>query len=87
MPDKALRANSSDTPPGCKRLASDRGWPEDYIWRKALPDVFKKLKGTEAPDYFFQAQNVADVQKAINFARDHNVRLSVIGTGHDFIGR
>lgn len=86
-PDKVLTPNSVDTPAGCKKLASDRGWPADQVWRSALPGVFKKLRGTEASDWFFQAKNAADVAKAFAFAREHNVRLTVISTGHDFIGR
>jgi hypothetical protein len=30
---------------------------------------------------------VADVQKTFAFVREHNVRLTVISTGHDFLGR
>jgi hypothetical protein len=86
-PDKVLRANSSETPEGCKKLASDKGWPADNVWRAALPGAFKKLKGTEAPDWMFQASSISDVQKAIKFAKEHNVRLTVISTGHDFLGR
>jgi hypothetical protein len=86
-PDKVLTPNSTDTPPGCKKLPSDRGWPADQVWRSALPGVFKKLRGTEAPDWLFQAKSVADVQRAFSFAREHNVRLTVISTGHDFLGR
>jgi hypothetical protein len=86
-PDKVLTPNSTDTPPGCKKLPSDRGWPSDQVWRSAFPRVFKKLRGTEAPDWFFQAKTVADVQRAFSFVREHNVRLTVISTGHDFLGR
>jgi hypothetical protein len=86
-PDKVLTPNSTDTPAGCKRLASDRGWPTDQVWRSSLSGVFKKLRGTEASDWFFQAKTVADVQKAFAFVREHNVRLTVISSGHDFIGR
>jgi hypothetical protein len=86
-PDKVLNPNSTDTPAGCKKLASDRGWPTDQVWRSALPGAFKKLRGTEASDWFFQAKTVADVQKAFAFVREHNIRLTIISTGHDFIGR
>jgi hypothetical protein len=86
-PDKALTPNSSTAPPGCKLLASDKGWPADDVWKKAFPEAFKKMKGTEGPDWWLQAKSVEDVQKAVNFARDNNVRLSVISTGHDFHGR
>lgn len=86
-PDKALTPNSSEAPPGCKLLLSDKGWPEDSVWRSTFPGIFRKLKGTEAPDYMVQAKSVADVQKVVNFAREHNVRLTIITTGHDFGGR
>jgi hypothetical protein len=86
-PDRALTPNSSNAPPGCKLLASDKQWPADDVWKKAFPGVFKKLKGTEAPDWMVQAKSVEDVQKAVNFAREHNVRLTIISTGHDFGGR
>ena len=86
-PDKALTPGSSEAPPGCKLLASDKGWPTDDVWKKAFPGVFKKLKGTEGPDWMVQAKSVEDVQKAVNFARDNNVRLTIISTGHDFHGR
>jgi hypothetical protein len=86
-PDKALTPNSSEAPSGCKLLLSDKGWPADDVWKTAFPGVFKKLKGTEGPDFMVQAKTVEDVQKAVNFAREHNVRLSIITTGHDFHGR
>jgi hypothetical protein len=87
FPDKALKPNSSDAPAGCRLLLSDRGWPTDDIWKAEFPGIFKKLRGTVGPDWMFQAQSVADVQKAVNFAREKNVRLTVISTGHDFGGR
>lgn len=86
-PDRALHANSSSTPEGCKKLASDKGWPADSEWKSAFPGVYKKLRGTQGPDWMVQAKSVADVQKAVNFARENNVRLTVISTGHDFGGR
>src|ERR1700712_6011699 len=87
FPDKALRPNSTVAPAGCKYLLSDKGWPTDGVWKAAFPGVFKKLKGTVGPDWMVQAKSVADVQNAVNFAREHNVRLSIISTGHDFHGR
>lgn len=82
FPDKALTANSSIAPAGCKYLASDKGWPADHVWKTNFPGVFKKLKGSVGPDWMVQAKNVADVQKVVNFAREHNVRLTIITTGH-----
>lgn len=87
FPDKALYANSSEAPPGCRLLLSDKGWPADSVWKTTFPGIFKKLRGTVGPDWMMQAKNIADVQKAVNFARERNVRLTVITTGHDFHGR
>jgi hypothetical protein len=87
FPDKALKANTSEAPAGCRYLPSDKGWPSDDMWKANFPGVFKKLRGTVGPDWMVQAQSVADVQKAVNFAREHNVRLTVITTGHDFHAR
>jgi hypothetical protein len=86
-PDKILTPNSTDPGAGCKLLASDKGFPEKDVWLKALPGVIPKTPGTFGPDYTVKALNVADVQKAVNFARDHNVRLSILNSGHDFMGR
>jgi hypothetical protein len=33
------------------------------------------------------AHGVTDVQKGVNFARDHRLRLRIKASGHDFIGR
>jgi hypothetical protein len=80
FPDKALIFNTTVAPPGCKYLSSDAGFPADSLWRSTFPGIYKKLKGTMGPDWMVQTRTVADVQKAVNFARDHNVRLSVITT-------
>jgi hypothetical protein len=84
-PDKALHANSSTTPAGCKKLSSDKGWPADSVWTSTFPGVYKKLRGTKGPDWMVQAKSVEDVQKAVNFAREQKVRLTIISTGHDFV--
>ncbi|KAK5083506.1 hypothetical protein LTR05_006008 [Lithohypha guttulata] len=39
------------------------------------------------PAYIITAAEVADVQAGLDFARTHNIRLVVKGTGHDFPGR
>ena len=36
--------------------------------------------------YAVKARNAADVAAAVNFARDHNLRLVVKGTGHSYLG-
>ena len=39
------------------------------------------------PPVGVDARSASDVQAAVNFARHHNLRLVVKGTGHDFLGR
>ncbi|KAJ5676073.1 hypothetical protein N7462_008970 [Penicillium macrosclerotiorum] len=37
--------------------------------------------------YSVKAQSTSDVQKAVQFASSHNLRLAIKNTGHDFLGR
>jgi FAD binding domain len=81
---------SADTPEGCKRLAGDESWPAPDIWIKEIPGVVPR--GTSKnqqkhPDYRITAKNVEDVQRAIRFASKYNVRVSIINSGHDYMGR
>jgi hypothetical protein len=87
MPDRALTPNSFEAPRGCKKLLCDKGFPSENTFRDTFPGVYKKLKGTYGPDYMLQVKTVEDVQKGVRFARKHDLRLTVISTGHDFLGR
>jgi hypothetical protein len=86
-PDKWLTPNSSTAPPGCKLLASDKGFPTEEELVKEFPKAFRKMKGTEGPDFWIQPQTVEEVQKAVNFAREKNIRINIVTSGHDFHGR
>ncbi|KAF9144613.1 hypothetical protein BGX30_012164 [Mortierella sp. GBA39] len=39
------------------------------------------------PVYTVKATSVAHVQETVRFASDHNIRLAIKNTGHDFLGR
>lgn len=39
------------------------------------------------PEYAVNATNTAQIQLAINFARNNNLRLVVKNTGHDYLGK
>ncbi|HEX4060372.1 MAG TPA: FAD-binding oxidoreductase [Streptosporangiaceae bacterium] len=43
-------------------------------------------EATHSP-YAVAVESAADIATAIRFARDHDVRLAVKGTGHDYLGR
>lgn len=38
-------------------------------------------------EYAVAAETPADIAAAVQFARDHDVRLAIKGTGHDYLGR
>jgi hypothetical protein len=84
--DEFLRSNQT-APKGCRKLSSDNDWPTVEVWKTALPGIMPGSSGTPGPDYRIQAKSVADVQRAVKFANEHNIRISVITTGHDQIGR
>ncbi|KAL1595301.1 hypothetical protein SLS60_009991 [Paraconiothyrium brasiliense] len=85
-----LGIQAATTPAGCRRLKTDAGWPTHAQWEAALPGVVA-TNGSDQhgplPDYRLQARSIEDVQKAVRFAKDHNVRLSVLTTGHDQLQR
>jgi hypothetical protein len=78
-----------DTPAGCRALNTDKTWPAAEVWSKALPGVVSKSKEAKckhiAPSYRIQLKSIAEVQKAVKFATEHNPRLSVINSGHDLL--
>lgn len=42
---------------------------------------------TRFPYLIAMVESVSDVQKSIQFAKEHNMRLTVRSSGHDYIGR
>lgn len=90
LPGLTLGQNSTTTPTGCKKLNTDTDWPAPEVWQAAIPGVIPGNTGDAngpLPDYRIRAQNVADVQNAVKFAAANNIRLTVITTGHDQLGR
>jgi hypothetical protein len=75
--------------PACKIVAGDQGWPADAVWQQEIPGIVKSPKaGNDShPDWVINAHSPVDVQAAIKFANKYNVRVSIITTGHDFLGR
>lgn len=69
----------------CKVTSADPAWPAADVWKKAMPKVAVKgnLKaGVTAPDYKVAATKSQEVVQAVKFAADHNVRLSILNSGH-----
>lgn len=42
---------------------------------------------SEPSEYAVEAKNAQDIIAAVNFAREHNLRIVIKGTGHDYLGR
>lgn len=52
-----------------------------------LPEVIYPCSDEGYPIYVVNATSAEDVKKGVDFARKHNVRLIVKGSGHDYLGR
>ncbi|KAH8912123.1 FAD binding domain-containing protein [Coniochaeta sp. PMI_546] len=63
-------------------------WPL-YQGRTCMPTTNPSSSCTLGgfPSYVVKATNVAQIQLAVNFARNANIRLVVKNTGHDFNGK
>jgi hypothetical protein len=73
-------------PEGCRKLNTDSDWPSSQVWNQALPRA-SRTGGPALPDYRFRARTAADVEKAVKFAADNNLRITIITAGHDYLGR
>jgi FAD/FMN-containing dehydrogenase len=73
----------------CKTVFGDESWPAKSVWRKAMPEVEsqKSKANWKQPNYRLDATTINEVSAAVNFTREHNIRLSVLNSGHDFVGR
>jgi FAD binding domain len=78
------------TPVGCRQIITDESYPSADVWKAELPKAALRnveLEGEGHTEYKIVAQGYQDVIDAVKFAAKHNIRLSVINTGHDFVGR
>lgn len=82
-------ALATPAPEGCKKLPIDPDWPLESVWNTELKgnEPHGPQKNWTAPDYTYEASRVTHVQTAVQFAAKYNVRISIINSGHDFIGR
>jgi hypothetical protein len=78
-------------PANCFKLSTDADWPSQQVWSTELKgfEVTKSsaVKGWKSPDYTYEASKASHVQNAVKFAAKHRVRISIINSGHDFMGR
>ncbi|KAH8656592.1 hypothetical protein BGZ60DRAFT_518731 [Tricladium varicosporioides] len=52
-----------------------------------LPTLPSPCSGEGYPVYVINATSKEDVKVGVDFAREHNIRLNVKSTGHDYLGR
>ena len=76
-------------PVNCKKLPIDADWPSEQVWKTELKGAEPRgpQKAWTSPDYTYEASKAVHVQNAVKFAAKYNLRLSIINSGHDFIGR
>lgn len=53
--------------------AQSQGWSDAWQYQNSV--------------YAVEAENTADIAAAVDFARNHHLRLVIKGTGHDYLGR
>ena len=70
-------------------MFGDSDWPNPEIWKRELPGVTPRQFSLNSfhPDYRLSARTVQDVQNAVKFAAKYRVRLSIVNSGHDYMGR
>src|ERR1700733_11538822 len=84
-----LEKNANAQTNSCKNIPGDPGWPSADIWKAELPTAkLQMTKGKQRhPTYRIDVRTVAEVQKAVIFASKHSIRLTLLNSGHDFLGR
>jgi hypothetical protein len=75
-----------DTSTGCKTFKTDSNFPSQAEWM-AVSSSMKTSEGPGRPDYHFTALSSADVVASMKFVAKHNLRISILNSGHDFLGR
>jgi hypothetical protein len=74
----------------------DSAWhakhPTSNMWQNynnysCMPSASGTCTNSGYPLYVVEAQEASDVKAAVDFAREHNIRLNIKSTGHDFLGR
>jgi FAD/FMN-containing dehydrogenase len=71
-------------------LRTDKEWPPSSAWKAALPNILTRgvaKDGLQHPDYRIEPTTPAEVQAAVRFAAKNRIRVSVLNSGHDFLGR
>jgi FAD/FMN-containing dehydrogenase len=80
----AKAASASDSPssaaPALGRAAVARGEPNYEVWRQSM--IWQRRKSPRYPDLIVQADSVADVVGAVNYARSHGLRVTTRCGGH-----
>ncbi|KAL8378094.1 hypothetical protein RB595_008682 [Gaeumannomyces hyphopodioides] len=62
-------------------------WPQGDTCPASTPPVAGNCTRGGYAYYVINATSVRQIQAAVNFARNRNVRLTVKNTGHDFVGK
>jgi hypothetical protein len=76
-------------PKNCIKLPIDADWPSHDVLNAELNGWEPRMEGQsfKHPDYTYEVKSVASVQRAVRFAAKHNIRISILNSGHDFLGR
>jgi hypothetical protein len=87
---ETLAPGAKSAPAGCKVLPSDKEWPAKAAWLAKVPSGVSRAQtkdNLKHPDYRVDAKTTEEVVAAVRFAAENNIRLSILNSGHDFLGR
>ena len=72
-----------------KKLPADADWPSKATLDAELPGWEPRMSSSKLkhPDVVYTTRDITGVQRAVKFAAKYNVRLSILNSGHDFLGR
>ncbi|KAK4048186.1 hypothetical protein OIV83_004891 [Microbotryomycetes sp. JL201] len=65
----------------------ENGWDTGNATAAPVNEPGSSPHGGRMPEYLVEARSTADVQHAVRFAKEHKLRLRVLNTGHDYLGR
>ncbi|KAF8154716.1 hypothetical protein B0H34DRAFT_676441 [Crassisporium funariophilum] len=80
-------ANFRNTIPGAMNQINFEQDHESTPPSLCLRDSISTCSQGNVPLYAIKAETAGDIQNGVNFARAHNIRLSIKASGHDYLGR
>jgi FAD/FMN-containing dehydrogenase len=73
--------------PGAVQWENWEAWPQQHSQSCYIETANMTCGQGRISLYSAKVNSTSDIQQAVRFAQDHNLRLAIKNTGHDFFGR